>query len=354
MSKNPEPKNTNNEEVDLLQLFSFFENKIKSLFNPFFNFFASILNLLVLLIQYVFKNYIKISVVVLVAFVLGFVYDSQQPELYSSKMTVKPFFKSQYQLINNINYYNELAINEDYNKLAEIFNIDIEEAQSLLSFAYETNISNENEKVKLYNKYIKKLDTASVSVLDYQVFAENITDYDAELFDIKVYSLQNDIFYDLSVGFKNTFESDVYSNIYKEKKEILYSFKKKAIEKSLSDIDSLRNVYVEVLNKDNSQNIEMLGMSAVRLSDDQQKTREFDLLKLQIDEQSKLDSVEKEALEETVLFEVISDFQFVGSVVKNTLYQKKFLFPVIAFILVIVFFFFKEFKRFILTYKEQK
>jgi hypothetical protein len=105
------------EEVDLLQLFGFFEKKIKSIFRPFYNFFTAILNLLVNILQYLFKHYIKVSIIVITAFVLGFVYDSQKPKLYSSKMTVKPYFNSQYQLINNINYYNELASNENYDKL---------------------------------------------------------------------------------------------------------------------------------------------------------------------------------------------------------------------------------------------
>ena len=353
MSENLNNQNKQ-EEVDLLQLFGFFEKKIKSLFRPFYNFFASILNLLVLILQYLFKHYIKVSIIVITAFVLGFVYDNQKTEVFSSKMTVKPFFKSQYQLINNINYYNELASNEDYNKLSEVFELDIDEAQTLLSFSYKTNIDNENAKIQLYDEYLEELDTATVSELDYKVFAANITDYDAKIFEVKVESIKNDVFSSLSRGFKKTFESDVYSKTYKLKKEALYNLKKDAIKKSLSDIDSMRRVYVNVLSKESSQKIEMLGASAVKLSDEQQKTREFEMLKLQILEQEKLEIIEKESIDETKMFEVISDFQYVGSPVEETSKQMKYVFPFFTLILVILLFLLNKFKRFILIYKEEK
>ncbi len=353
MSENLNNQNKQ-EEVDLLQLFGFFEKKIKSFFRPFYNFFASILNLLVLIIQYLFQHYIKVSIIVLIAFVSGFVYDAQKGKVFESSMTVKPFFKSQYQFINNVNYYNELALNGDYNKLSTIFGLSTEEAKSLISFSYESNINNENIKKKIFDHFVRQLDSVTVLGLDYKVFSENITDYDARLFELKVKSSKKDVFFKLSKGFRQTFESDVYSRVYKLKKEALYNLKKDAIKKSLSDIDSMRKVYVNVLSKEKSQNIEMLGSSAVKLSDEQQQTKELEMLELQISEQEKLEEIEQKSIEETELFEVISDFQYVGSPFKTTSSQMKFVFPFLVLIIVILFFLTRKFKNFILTYKAEK
>jgi hypothetical protein len=341
----------NKEEVDLFQLFNFFQKKINSFFVLILKGFKLIFLLIISFLQVLQQHFLKIGVFVVIAFVLGLLYDSSKPKVYSSSMTVKPLFESKYQLVTNIGYYNELSENESYSKLSEIFGLTIEESKTIKAFNISSNVENENIKMKLFDSYVKKIDTSTVKDLSYKLFVENLTIYDAEIFNIEVLASKNNVFPKLSVGFKKSFKSNTYSNLKKEKKEALYSLQKIAIKKSLSDIDALKKVYVKVLGNERNQKLQMLGATPLNLVDEQQKTKEFEMLQLQIVEQNNLIRLEKESLEENELFEVISDFQSLGTLDSSLSNKMKFIFPLSVFLLIILCVLGIKFNKFVLTYK---
>ncbi|MDC3388465.1 hypothetical protein OAX11_03020 [Flavobacteriaceae bacterium] len=341
----------NSEEVDLFQLLNFFQKKINSFFVLILKGFKLIFSLIISFLQVLQQHFIKIGVLVIVAFVLGYVYDGSKPKVYSSSMLVKPLFESKYQLVTNIGYYNELSENESYSKLSEIFGLTIEESKTIKEFNISSNLENENIKMKLFDSYVKKIDTSTVKDLSYKLFVENLTIYDAEIFNIEVLASKNNVFPKLSVGFKKSFKSATYSSLKKEKKEALYNLQKIAIKKSLSDIDALKKVYVKVLGNERNQKLQMLGATPLNLVDEQQKTKEFEMLQLQIVEQNNLIRLEKESLEENELFEVISDFQSLGTLDNSLLNKMKFIFPLGAFLFYLLLIFGFKLNRFIATFK---
>ena len=332
MSKNLE---NNSEEIDLLQLFGFFESKIKGFFRLIFKGFKVIFDVVISFLQILQQHFIKVSVAVIVAFGVGFAYDMYKPKVYGSKMIVKPLFESKYQLVTNIKYYNELVKNKEYKKLSETFDLTKEETQSLCSFEIKDGPESEKEKTKLYNEFMKSLDSAAAATVNYDKFVENITIYDARLYEIEVKSSMNDVFGKLSKGFKKTFKSNEYSEENKRKKDTLFKLQKESIEKSLADIDALKEVYIKELSKDKTQKVELFGSAALKLSDEQQKTKEFEMLQLQISEQKKLTTLQEDAIKENQLFEVVSDFQLIGSVNGGFFKKMKFVLPLIVFLLMI-------------------
>ena len=116
----------------------------------------------------------------------------------------------------------------------------------------------------------------------------------------------------------------------------------------------LTKVYIKELSKTKNQKVELLGSSALKLADEQQKTKEFELLQLQITEQKKLTTLEEEAIEENQLFEVVSDFQLIGSVDGGVFSKMKFMFPMAAFILVLLGLFGMKFNNFVANYNKNK
>jgi len=340
------------EEIDLLQLFGFFESKLKSFFKLIFNGVKSVFDVLISFLQLLQQNFIKIAIAVIIAFGVGYAYDVNKPKVYSSKMIVKPLFDSKYQLVTNIHYYNELVSNQKYDKLSNVFGLTKEEAKNLKGFGVKNGPESEKEKTKLYNNFMKSLDTAAAKTVDYEKFVENITIYDARLYEIEVKSSINNVFGKLSKGFKKTFKSDDYSEENKRKKETLFKLKKASIEKSLKDIDSLKKVYIAELSKTKNQTVELLGSSALKLADEQQKTKEFELLQLQIAEQKKLTILEEDAIKENQLFEVVSDFQLIGSISGGVFSKMKFVFPFAVFILVLLGLFGVRFNKFVANYNK--
>lgn len=342
----------NSEEIDLLQLFGFFESKLKGVFRLFFKGFKSIFDVLIAFLQVLQHHFIKVIIAVIIAFGAGFAYDMYKPKVFASKMIVKPLFESKYQLVTNIKYYNELVKNKELDKLSSIFNLTKDETRSLCSFDIKDGPESEKEKTRLYNEFMKSLDSAAAATVNYDRFVENITIYDATLYEIEVKSSKNDIFDKLSKGFKKTFKSKNYSEDNKRKKDTLFKLQKESIEKSLTDIDALKEVYIKELSKDKNQKIEILGSTALKLMDEKQQTKEFEMLQLQIAEQKKLTTLQEDAIKENQLFEVVSDFQLIGSV-SGTIYNKmKFVLPVLAFLLILIGIFGMKLNTFVANYNK--
>lgn len=338
------------EEIDLLQLFGFFEGKIKSFFKLIFGGVKILFDVFISFLQVLQQNFIKIAIVIITAFGIGYAYDMYKPKVYASKMIVKPLFDSKYQLVTNIKYYNELVGNREFKKLSDIFGLGEEEVKSLKGFDIIDGPETEKAKTRLYNSFMKSLDSTAASTVDYDRFVENITIYDASLYEIEVKSSLNNVFGQLSKGFKETFKSNDYSEENKRKKDTIFKLKRASILKSLKVIDSLKNVYITELSKDRGQQIEVLGATALKLAEEQQNTKEFELLQLQIVEQKKLTTLEEEAIKENQLFEVVSDFQQIGSVVGGLFNKMKFIFPLGALILVLLGLFGVKFNKFVANY----
>lgn len=344
--------NKNTEEIDLLQLFGFFESKLKGGFRLIFKAFKSVFDVGIAFLQVLQQHFIKVSIAVVIAFIAGFAYDLNKPKVYASKMIVKPLFDSKYQLVTNIKYYDELVKNKKYDKLSSIFDLTLEETKSLCSFDIKDGPESEKAKTKLYDEFMTSLDSAAAATVNYDKFVENITIYDASLYEIEVKSSINDVFGKLSKGFKKTFKSNDYSEENKRKKDTLFKLQKESIEKSLKDIDALKEVYIKELSKDKNQKVEILGSTALKLIDEQQKTKEFEMLQLQIAEQKKLTTLQEDAIKENQLFEVVSDFQLIGSLNGGILSKMKFLLPLIAFVLMLAIIFGIKVNRFIENYNK--
>ena len=108
---------------------------------------------------------------------------------------------------------------------------------------------------------------------------------------------------------------------------------------------------MKVLGSERNQKLQMLGATPLSLVDEQQKTKEFEMLQLQIVEQKNLIRLEKESLEENELFEIVSDFQSLGAVNGHLLNKMKFIFPLGAFLLSMLWIFGVKLNRFVATYK---
>lgn len=345
--------NKNSEEIDLLQLFGFFESKLKGFFKLIFKAFKAVFDTGITFLQVLQQHFIKVAIAVIVAFGIGFAYDMYTPKVYASKMIVKPLFDSKYQLVTNIKYYNELVKNKRHDKLSAIFGLTNAETESLRSFDIKDGPESEKAKTKLYDGFMKSLDSAAAATVNYDKFVENITIYDASLYEIEVKSSINDVFGKLSNGFKKTFKSNDYSKENKRKKDTLFKLQKESIEKSLKDIDALKEVYINELSKDKNQKVEILGSTALKLIDEQQQTKEFEMLQLQIAEQKKLTTLQEDAIKENQLFEVVSDFQLIGSVNGGIFKKMKFLLPLAVFVLMLGMIYGIKLNRFVKNYNSK-
>ncbi len=319
---------------------------IKSIFKGIFTFFINILKIII-------KNFKLIFLTLFIAGVLGYVLDKFQPMIYSSKMLVKPYFDSKYQLVSSINYYNALLKERDYENLANTFSITPEEAKKILFFEIEPGPSSENENIKRYNEYIKSLDSSIVSNrnITYENYLNNRNIYSNQLYAIKVEAHQRDIFKKLENGLNSSFENK-YSAREIKKRDSLIEIQKQTINASLESLKKLQDVYVTVLTEESKSdgNKISLGGEGFGLEQSKSNTKEYDLLNQELKLKNDLRKLEEQKIEQDVLFDVISSFQKIGERENKVLKKYKVILPIVALALLLILFITNQLLRFVKNY----
>jgi hypothetical protein len=333
MSKNLPEQNTS-EEVDLGQLF----NLIGNAFQKLYNFIASIIRAVFSVIIYTLKAFIVniriIIIVMVLAGVLGYVLDKVKPDSYSSTMLVKPYFDSKYQLITNINYFNALIENENFETLSSLFDLSEEDVKDIGSFEISPGPETENQRILQFENFIKDIDSIRAQNIDYDDFVENRSIYSSDFFEISVTASKKDIFPKLEEGLDNSF-TNIYSLKKMKKRDSLISIQKQNIIEQIAQVDSLQKIYIRVL-EDESQSKATefnIGGEGFSLSSDKTKTREYDLLNTEMELRNELKQLQEKKIEEDVFFDVISSFQEVGN--KSTEWYERYtlVFPLLAFVI---------------------
>jgi len=336
MSNNlQEPNNPSNknEEVDLIVLF----NLIGKGFSRFFNFIGSIFKAIFSVFIYALKAIIVnikiIAIVVLFAGILGYVLEKYKKDVYSSKMIVRPYFDSKYQLITNINYYNALIGGKDTKTLSELFEISEENAKQIRRFEIEVGPETENDKILQYDAFIRSMDSIRAQDISYEDFVENRSVYSGDFFQITVEANKKDIFKSLENGLNSSF-TNTYSAKKMKKRDSLITIKKQTLRNSIRAVDSLQEVYVKVMEEESKSNSSKITLGeGFTLEKDQSKTKEFELLNKGIELRNQLSALEEQKVEEDVYFDTISGFQEYGNKVSKLSQKYSLIFPVLAFLL---------------------
>lgn len=336
MNKNLQEQPT--EEIDLGQIF----NAIGKLFDRFFRFIGSIFKAIFTFIIYFLKvvidHLIIVAVVVGLAFVVGYFLEKNRPEVYEASMLVKPYFNSKYQLVTNMGYYNSLLKENNYNVLAETFDISNEEAETLVSFDVESGPETKNELLKQYDQYLKSLDSTRAKTITYNDFVENRDIYSSELFLVTVKSFKMDIFRKLESGFDATF-SNRYSIDQKRIRDKTLDIKKTVYQRDLDRMDTLQNVYINIVKKEAEKGAAFVNVQGLLpLQQEKSKTYEYELFQHEVRVRDSIRKVEQTKVEEDSYYDVLSRFPEVGNEAAKFTQKYWFTFPIAAFLILCLFY----------------
>ena len=335
------------EEVDLGSLFKVIGKGFQNLFNAIGRFFINIFNLLILALVFIRNNAVKLVAAILIGAIAGFALDFTQPKKYSSTMIVEHNFNSAQQLYKNIEFYHELVKQKDSVLLAEALNISVSEAAKLKGF-YIKPIRNENEKYELFDKFIDEVDTATVSRVDFKEFKKGFTDFDYKYHQIKVKSLNNGIFEKLSVPIINSVESNPYFKNQKKINDQNLLQNENVLIKSLSEVDTLRNIYNEVLITEAKKS--ETGTN-ITLAQGAKKTNELELFNESLELNKDLISNNKAKAETTDILNVVSTFSKVGVKERGILKKYTFLLGVGFGLLMLLFILLRQLNNYLIDYK---
>tara|TARA_R110000868_G_scaffold85549_2_gene240613 strand:+ start:350 stop:1402 length:1053 start_codon:yes stop_codon:yes gene_type:complete len=318
----PQPQQS--EEVDLGQLFKLIGNA----FNRFFRFIASIFigifHVIILFLIFLQKHFIKFAVIGIIGLATGIYIDLIKETKYISTMVVEPNFNSVQQLYNNVSFYNELAGTQDSIALSEAFNISKNEAASIKEFKVES-YSDENQKVQLFDKFVRSLDTTTQKTIDMEAYLKNFNSLDARFHTISVIATNNSIAKKIQTSIINSISRNDYFNLQKNISDINIKLQDSIYKKQIIEIDSLQLLYKRVMLKEADRPMEgtsiSLGENGAKDNKELALINKMDELKLSLVE------LNEERANKSSILNVISDFPRKGVEVKGILNSYKLLVP---------------------------
>jgi len=345
------PNNQTEQEVDLGQLF----NAIGDVFNRFIRFIGSIFKAIVSSFVFVLRALIDnvklISVVVIASAIIGFGLEKVKPEIFKSSMFVKPYFDSKYELVNNINYFNALISNQDYETLTTVFDITEEDAKGIKEFDIDIGPESENDKILQYDTYLKSLDSIRAQDISYDDFIENRDVFSSDFYEISVEAEKKDIFKSLELGLNASFEN-TYSEKKKKKRDSLIIIQKLSIQASIRSVDSLQKVYIEVLQDDSKSSNNTISLAeGFSIEPESSKTKEFELLNKELALRSELRILEEQKIQADDFFDIVSGFQEIGSISSSFFDKYTVILPILSFLILCLIFISKNTIRFVKNYE---
>lgn len=320
---------SNNEEVDLGSLFKVIGKGFSNLFKAIGNFFKAILHNIILFLVFLRKNALKLGIATIIGGGIGLFLDITKKPVYVSEMVVKPNFKSTQQLYNNVNFYHELVKQKDSTVLAEVLSITPHEASKLKGF-YVTPIRNKNEQLELFDEFVQEVDTTTVKNVDIDEFKASFTDFDYKYHTIVVKSELNTIFDKISKPIINSVENNSYFKKQKTINDENLLENEKLLKKSLTEVDTLRNVYNEVLLAKAKKIEQGTNISLAEKSED---IGEIELFNQRLRLGKELIENNKDKAETSDILNVVSAFSKVGAKERGIVNKNAFIFSVIGFFL---------------------
>ncbi|AGC76567.1 hypothetical protein LX97_01228 [Nonlabens dokdonensis] len=184
---NNQPDQNQEQEVDLVPVFVWISNGFKNLFNGIGNIFKGIAHFLVLFLIFIKNNIILLGVLFVIGAALGMYLSRESKKNFTAQLRVQPNFESAGQLISNIEYYNSLVDQEDYQTLGQQLKVSTEEASYFVGFEIEPDF-NDTELLKEYDYMARRADTIALENYTFEGFKKAKRDIDYQFYKVSVTS----------------------------------------------------------------------------------------------------------------------------------------------------------------------
>tara|TARA_R110000796_G_scaffold37722_1_gene95022 strand:- start:61851 stop:62903 length:1053 start_codon:yes stop_codon:yes gene_type:complete len=326
----PQSSSSPSEEVDLGQLFQLIGNAFKKFFLFIGSIFKGIFGIIILFLFFIQKHFLKFVIAGVVGLAIGIYIDkTKQPEFIST-MVVEPNFNSVQQLYNNVNFYNELAEAEDSTALAEALDISTKEAFSIKEFNVES-YSDENQKVQLFDKFVRSLDTTTQKAIDMEAYLKNFNSFDARFHTISVIATDNSIAKKIQPSIINSISRNDYFNLQKDISDINIKLQDSIYTKQIIEIDSLQLLYKRVMLKEADK--PMQGTNISLGENGNKENKELSLINKMEELKTSLVELNEEKANKSSILNVISAFPRKGVEVKGVFKSYKFIIPSLLIII---------------------
>jgi hypothetical protein len=330
MNNQPQSPQSSSEEIDLGQLFQLIGNGFRKIFRLIGDILKGVFGVIIIFLQFIQLHIIKFAIVAILGLAIGVFLDINKEPKYLSTMVVEPNFNSVQQLYNNINFYNELAKSEDSIALAEALDITPKEASSIKEFNVES-YSDENQKVQLFDKFIKSLDTTTQKAIDMEAYLKNFNSLDARFHTIGLIATNNGVGKSIQNSIINSISRNDYFNLQKNISDINIQLQDSIYSKQIREIDSLQLLYKRVMLKEADK--PMQGTNISLGEGGSKDNKELSLINKMEELKENLVLLNEEKANKSSILNVISAFPRKGVEAKGLLKSYKFLIPTLLILL---------------------
>ncbi|WP_350286756.1 hypothetical protein [uncultured Croceitalea sp.] len=349
----------NSDEIDLGQLFQLIGRAFQKLFNFIGGIFRGIFHILILFLLFIQKNFVVLSIALVVGVIGGYVLDTIKTEKYVSRMVVEPNFNSVQQLYNNIDFYNDLAKAEDSIALAQALSISVGEAGTIsvgeaasIKEIFVDSYSDENQKVKLFDEFIRELDTTTVKALDYESYLKNFNSMDARFHQISVISTDNKVAKKIQPAIVGSISTNGYFKLQKRINDENLQLQDSIIKNQLVEVDSLQKLYKTVLVKEADK--PMQGTNINLAENGKSQNKELALIKEREVLKEQLVELNEEKANKSAILNVISDFPTRGVLLNGFWDSYKYVGPLAFLSLTLLVLFTIELNRYLKKVEQNK
>ena len=343
-----QPANNTSDEIDLGQLFQLIGKGFQKLFSFIGSVFKGIFHLIILFLLFLQKNFVVLGAAVIIGAVGGFLADMYKTPKYISKMVVEPNFNSVQQLYNNIEFYNDLAKAEDSITLSNALEISVGEAATIKKL-FVDSYSDENQKIQLFDEFIRELDTTTVKALDYEGYLKNFNSMDARFHQISLVATNDQVAKKVQPAIVKSISANEYFKLQKRINDENLDLQEKIYNQQLLEIDSLQQLYKRVLVKEADKPMQGTNINLAENGETQNKelalVQEREVLK------NRLVSLNRERANKSSILNVISDFPARG-VKKNGFWSSyKLVMPITLYAIALMVLSFKGLSNYLKNYK---
>lgn len=347
MSTNQQNKN-NEEEVDLGSLFLIIGKGFSKFFNFIGNIFKGCFHFLITILIFFKDNFVKIIIASIIGLVLGVFLEVKKPNIYSSEMLLEPNFNSARQLYYNVNYYNDLVKQKDTVTLQKTFNLDKNSAASLKKFIIEPVVV-DRDIINGYDELILEVDTLTIKSYEYADFKASFTEYDYDVHKVTVIAEKKNVFSKLDDVIIASVVENKFFNRLKELTNENLNRTDSVYRQSLSQIDSLRKVYMQVMLDEAKKES---GGTNIDLGGVKRTTKELELFEANRRINNDLKTISEKKSNKYNVINVISNFQSTGYEIKGVTKNYAFLLALVGAILMVAFLLMKKLNRYLENYKK--
>lgn len=315
---NPKPKNqdtrNSEEEIDLGHLFYVVGKAISSVFRWVLNLITQIWDVFISLLLLIRSNFKSLMAAAVLGALIGGIYQyGFKTKEFESSMTLQPNFGSSVQLYKNIDLYQSLIEQKDYERLMNTLNISETEAQSLKKIEVEP-YENDNQVLLAYKDFVQNLDSLTFDLIGYEEFSKAQPEESFKYHVVTVWSTDRFVFEKLEDPIINSIINNRYYDKVKSNAYANLESKKKALEGSLLELDSLRSIYKKVMIAESQKENSGTNIYLAELNASNKEVMVFDkYLSLNDD----LFEVNNRLTEEKEVINVVSSFNAVGMKAKG-------------------------------------